>query len=384
MTSIKTICFAMDYHHTERMGGAEVQAWLLAKELARRGYIVNYICHSISGNSGQTQFVDGVTIHWLRFYNHFKWMTTSQYYSTLRRLRPDIIIQRYTSFTTGILGIYARLNNIQFAWICCDNAIPFKWFFLKNQIVANSRLHVSYIKGLVFLFNAMIYDISRHIGMRYATTYFTQNQEQYNNVYLNFKKRSFRIISGHDLSVIPIKDVCNTQRNKIVLWVGNLGKNKRPEKFIELANMNENSDLKFVMIGRLVENNKKELFTNAPQNFNWLGELPFDEANKWFTEAIAFVHTSNELYVGFPNTFIQAWLNGVPVITLHVNPNKVITRYDLGCVCKTVEEMSDALNSLLADRDEYYKRSKRIATYARENHSIEKAVDSLLNNLNCM
>jgi len=63
-----------------------------------------------------------------------------------------------------------------------------------------------------------------------------------------------------------------------------------------------------------------------------MGKLPFEETLKIFDGATLFVNTSKSESEGFPNTYIQAWLRGVPVISFDVDPDGVIAKNGLGKV----------------------------------------------------
>ncbi|WP_445871573.1 glycosyltransferase family 4 protein [Candidatus Jordarchaeum sp.] len=370
----------MPYHILEnRGGGAEVQAWLLAKELARRGFEVSYIAQSVRGKAGKIERINGVTIRWVRYAHYFRWANGWEYYRALRIVDPDIVVERMTSFVTGIIGFYKEKYGKKFAWICTDNESPRRWHFLKNQIKTNKANKVGTLKSLVFLLNAIIYDLSRHYGMKKVTWVFTQNESQKKLLKREFGLASFEMLSGHEIPehVFPIEQRLS---NKIILWVANLGPKKRPELFIELARISENKDLKFIMIGgRDDKEYIRKLFKDVPNNLLWLGRLPFDETLSWFDKATAFINTSPT--EGFPNTFVQAWVRGIPVITLGVNPDGIIEKYYLGYVASDEKEALKFLIFLIGNPDNYKRISKNAFFYASKNHSIKVAADNFLKTL---
>jgi glycosyltransferase involved in cell wall biosynthesis len=122
----------------------------------------------------------------------------------------------------------------------------------------------------------------------------------------------------------------------------------------------------------------KRLFKNKPDNLVWLGRLPFDETLRWFDQAAFFINTSFHDVEGFPNTFIQAWLRGVPVITLGVDPDGVIKRYNLGFIAKNAKDAMSYLDYLTNNKDVYKKISEDAVRHANKNYSISAAADNFL------
>ncbi len=368
----------MSFHILEgRGGGAEVQAWLLAKELARKGHQVSCIAQSITGKQGQEKNIDGVKIRWIRYAKYFRWSNGLDYYIALKDLDPDIIIQRKTSFLTVIIGYYAKKYNKKFVWICTDNASPVKWLFWKRQKQINKREEANPLKASVFLFNAFIYDVSRHWGMKHITYPFTQNAEQEQALKRAYNLDSHRMISGQQPPSKPGLPPKNKLSEAIVLWVANLAPLKRPETFIELARLAESTDLRFIMIGSRGDSDYlKVLFKDQPGNLEWLGRLSFDETLNWFDRAAFFVNTSTS--EGFPNTYIQAWLRGIPVLSLGADPNDVIKKNSLGFIGKDVNELYNIIDIYRDCEDKYGEISERVKSYSWFHHSVDNMTNKFL------
>jgi len=374
------ICFVMPYHILEnRGGGAEVQAWLLARELARREYEVTYIAQRVDNKRGRLQMLDGVAIRWVRYAHYFRWANGWQYYRALKEANPDVVVQRMTSFITGVIGFYCKRHKKNFVWVCTDDEQTKKWHFLNSQIDINRKNRINIIKALIFLFNAFVYDLSRQWGMKRISYAFTQNEFQRKTLKEEFGFDSFLMISGHEIpqNIRPIEEKL---ANRIVLWVASLGQKKRPEKFIELAKIAEGSEFRFVMIGTKDDDLYiRRLFKDKPDNLTWLGRLSFNETLSWFDEAAFFINTSFPHIEGFPNTFIQAWMRGLPVISLGVDPDGIIEKHKLGCVARDVRGALNYVNYLINDKAAYKEISKNASRYAQEKHSISAMVDSFLN-----
>lgn len=104
------------------------------------------------------------------------------------------------------------------------------------------------IASLLYLPNATLIDLLRHYGMKYVSHAFVLNEIQKKHLKDEFGKESSLLRSGHQRASISLNST-KKFANKIVLWAGNLGENKHPEKFIQLANQLSNSSYRFVLLG---------------------------------------------------------------------------------------------------------------------------------------
>ncbi len=372
----KKICFVMPFHISQRGGGAEVQAWLYAKELAQRNYDVYYVAKSQLKKFSPINIIDNVKIYWIKDSVHFEWLNSIKYYKVLNKIKPDIIVQRMTSFVTGLLGLYTSRNKNKFIWICTGDPIPQKWYFIKRQKLLTKNSKKCFIIKWIFMLNALVTDLARNYGMKKVSVAFTQNEKQNYELKKSYRINSEKILPCTELTESNIENQ-GTINEKIILWVSNLSLNKQPELFIELAKLFDGIDFKFVMIGSRNEKLFTEnLFANVPKNLMWLGKLSYKDTLYWFDKAYVFVNTSG--YEGFPNTFAQAWIRGIPVITLGIDPDALIRTHNLGFVTHSLNEMKEKILELSINKTVYNEFNTRIKKYAVENMTVEKAVNHFI------
>ena len=94
------------------------------------------------------------------------------------------------------------------------------------------------------------------------------------------------------------------------------------------------------------------------------GPVRYRDSGALFDRARILLNTST--IEGFPNTFLQAWVRGVPVVTFF-DPDGLVQRQPLGRVARSLDDMREAIRGLLendADRQALGRRARDFA--ARE------------------
>ncbi len=155
---------------------------------------------------------------------------------------------------------------------------------------------------------------------------------------------------------------------------------KQPEIFIRLAEkIGQHRDVSFEMIGRINAGNWHQQINAAmakTDRLNYVGELSHEEVNQKFCEGHILVNTSH--FEGFPNTFIEAWMRRVPVVSLNIDPDHIIERNKIGLVSKTFDRLCEDLLYLIEHNGIREKMGMDAYHYAHANHSAEKMVSSVV------
>ena len=209
-------------------------------------------------------------------------------------------------------------------------------------------------------------------AVRNAGAVVTQNESD---------REMFRETTGVNSIVIP-----NGQRmpelggktSDCVLWVGRSVGFKRTDVFLELAK--RCGGQRFVMICQKATGDDKyeELKAAAGEieNLEFIERVGFHEIDKYFLSARAYVNTSDA--EGFPNVFIQACKAAVPILSLNVNPDGFLDKYECGkCYGGDVEKMSRELGSLdvMLGEGENGQMGANGRRYVEERHDITKIVE---------
>lgn len=377
------ICFAQHFHLSERIGGAEVQSWLLAVEMARRSHEVSYVCESLTGREHTTEKREGVSIYWLPRRPLLEIPNALAYFRVLTRIAPDVVIQRFTSLYTGIAGRYCRSRQIPFVWICTDDQLPHRHAFRRLQSARNRDYQLPWWKGIVLVCIAAIRDMAKNYGIRNATHPCSQNEHQHQSLLDEFGVVSRHFHSGHRVPELHAgKDV-----PPLILWVGDMSRKRRAELFVALAEASRELPVDFAMICKAYSRTEAtraaalQAYSSTNPRFRWLGALPLEEANAWFERATLYVHTSDPTLEGFPNTFVQSWLRSTPVISFGTDPGKVIVREGIWRVVSDVGAARAAINDFLSSADAAA-AGARARSYAATHHSIESVADLTMAMLN--
>lgn len=371
------VAFVMPWHISERGGGAEVQANYLAQELAERGFHVSYICQTTTSKKINTQEIIGrVNVCFLKPSGRFQWQDQNKYLIPLKNIQPNYILQRLSSNVTYVLGKYRSKNNCKLVWFCTDNKSPFSDFHFSKFKERSSIKSLGFLKYIIFAFSNKLMDYFRNKGMKQVDIAFSQNDFQKEQIKSNFGLESHRMISGHPIPKQSI-EISERYSNKTILWCANFGTHKRPELFIDLARKMEDTNYRFVMVGGHSDKNYvNHLLVNKPKNLTVTGQLSFDDALAYFNNATVLINTS--ISEGFSNTYIQAWLRGIPTIVFGADPDNVIINNELGYNISKTEEASKQINILFNYQEKYEKLAKNAYNYAIKNHSIEKMTDNFL------
>ncbi|EGV15978.1 glycosyltransferase family 4 protein [Thiocapsa marina] len=335
----------------EYFGGEAVQQTLLAKAFRDLGYAVSMVDRDFGQPDGEV--IDGIRV-WktmkegdglpgFRFF-HPRLTSVAR---ALRQADADIYYQSCAGVMTGAVAWFCRRNGRKFAFrIAHDtDCIPGK-----------------HILGRLKWRDAMIY----RYGIRRADLIASQSKIQSKLLKDNFQLKS-QIIN---LAVEPPSPADRgAERDIDVLWVNNIRDFKRPELVPELAK--RLPQFRFVMIGGQSREHEG-LYSDVENkcrtvpNLEFLGQVPYRQVNRYFSRSKVFVNTSDS--EGFPNSFLQAWIRGVPVVSFF-DPDQIIARKRLGAVPDSIEGMADTVAEILGNRNLIDGLSQNARDYAERHHS---------------
>lgn len=337
----------------EVAGGSESQLYLISRELKNEGFDVCFV----TSDFGQVpvEIKRGVRI--IKSYKPNEGIKILRFfypnmYSIMKALQianADIYHQRGAGALTGEVALFCSIKKRRFVFSTshdddCDLSI------LQRHNIISKYIY--------------------KFGLKKADKIITQTEHQHNLMRKNLNKESIVIKNGFPL---PEK-MLERADPPIVLWVGGIRKQKRPELFLKLAR--SIPDARFQMIGDPAGGkpyfDEIKISADKIPNLDFVGFVPFHEVNRYFDDASIFVNTS--VAEGFPNTFIQSWSKYAPTISLNVDPDECICKNELGFHSKTMENLIFHVRLLLNDNNLRKRMGENAKRYSEKEHDIKKIV----------
>lgn len=324
------------------VGGAELQQVEIASGLMRRGWDVSFVTRDFG--QGAFEEVNGIKVYGafakdegipvVRFF----YPRLVKLWGALKRAKADLYYTRTASFLPGILRQFCRGQNKKY---CFAGALDSD--FVPSELAINTGR------------DKWLYSY----GLKGADLVTVQSSEQ-----LKLAKKNYGIHPVILKNVLPSAEPNQLMKKVRVLWVATIRNRKQPMRFVALAK--EFPQYQFVMIGGAL-GTQQSLYddvvseSSAVSNLDFLGFQPFDEVERHFAQASLFVNTSNK--EGFPNTFLQAWRRGVPVVSI-LDPDEVIRTNVLGIVAEDEDELAQSVRMALELRHS----NEHIRNYFEKNH----------------
>ncbi len=309
------ICFLMISHWSGNLGGAEIQVKYIMDYLrSHTTHELSYICRKTSMSNEEE-----MPIYKIDFDNpvgkRFKIADRSRILKLLKQIQPDVIYTRVSSGYVGIASEYCQQYDCKLVYHIAhvEDVVPYS---------------PTSIGKLPKFFERMLYIK----GLKKADAVIGQATYQDELLKQHYGKNCKAIIPNFHPLPEAVQGLDPAAKKKI-LWIANLKESKQPEAFLKMAAaFSDCKDLEFIIIGALQQKKYETLPEQVASlpNVCYLGQKPIDEVNQLLEQAYVFVNTSMEGSEGFPNTYIQAWLRKVPVLTLHIDPDNIIQELGLG------------------------------------------------------
>ena len=331
------------------IGGAEVQQVRIAKWLKEKGYRVSFVTLDHGQPDGMD--CDGIKVFkayrkkegipGLRFV-HPRW---SGLWAAMARADAGVYYHRCAEAETGQVALWCRIHGRKFVSASAhDSDCDLKLLREKH----------ARIERVLYL-----------LGVRLADGITVQTKKQ-QDLFQRSMKRDTTLVRNCCWSVPegvrPDVTSASDRLNARALWVGRISStSKRFEWLLDVAE--RCPDITFDVVGAASGNSDcmVAMVERGEQlsNVNMCGAVPYAEMAAYYRRCNILCCTSE--YEGFPNTFLEAWRMGIPVVTTF-DPDGIVAANGLGWVAKSIDEvevyLKRALNSpkILAEASEAAKR----------------------------
>ena len=347
------ICFVMpkayplfDQNTEGVFGGAEVDLYLLATEFAKDpDFEIDFVVADYGHQP--IEYFDNVRVIKSIDFNQNSLTGAIRIWKALKLSNADIYINKTASLGAGLIACFCNRYSKSFIYRTASSRESDGRYIRDN-----------YIAGKAFKY-----------ALRNAKAVFTQNVMDHDNLQQTVGVDSVVIPNGHHLDELP------QQERRCILWVGRSADVKGPGKFLSLAR--RFPDERFVMVCQSATGDNKydRLLADAAQidNLQFHSKVPFTEVDSYFAKAKVFVNTSDT--EGFANTFIQSAKAAAAILTLNVNPDGFLDKYNCGrCAGGDEQKLSDDLAELLKD-NKYIELGQNGRKYVDQFHDITKIVE---------
>jgi glycosyltransferase involved in cell wall biosynthesis len=335
-----------------RAGGAERQMTLLARVLAERGHRVAHIVYPARDPVELPYPVD--LVYRGRYAGDRaivgRLLELGQILRALHAADARVTIVRTASPVVGVAALYCRLRR-------------------RRLVFSSANVSDFTLERMAGRLDRSLYGL----GVKLADAVVVQSDEQVALVRRAFPglRRVVRIRSFAERA--PAGAGEGRPEPPAFLWYGRFVSYKQPLEYLTLAR--SVPEARFVMIPVPDEASSEELSelrsaASEVPNLELREPLPHGELLRLLRSAVAIVNTS--ALEGMPNAFLEAWAQGVPVLTLQFDPDGVVERQGLGVSAHgSRDRFVEGAHELWRDRDDREELSQRVRAYVDKAHSLD-------------
>lgn len=332
-----------------RFGGIAVQLHLWMKEFHKNGWNVHALS-TVKNIIDENGFFFHKVHHIKKIDLFFNWI---EVYRIIRKVHPDIILIRGAQRVCYPLSIIGKKCGA--------------------KVILFGASDINFVPGKANVGNTLntkLYELAVHNTFDYIVT---QNRLQSQSLDKYFNKGSLIIPNIWSDNISK----ANKQEKKYdVVWVSNFRRLKRAEWILYAAE--QLPQYRFAIIGGPNDAAYYDEISEAASKLNnvdFLGSKSLDESSQVIACSRILACTSE--YEGFPNTFLQAWAVGIPVIST-VDPNNIILEHTTGCIINNEEDLIKKILLLLHDPSLYSTLVSNIEEYFASAHSATAAYKKLM------
>lgn len=342
------------------VGGVERQTSLMAKWFAARGHKVSLV----TWDEGQPEncIIEGVHVikmcrpsvglPGVRFF-YPRWTSLNK---ALKKADAEIYYQNCGEYITGQVALWCRRNKRLFAYSS-----------------ANDTDCTPELPAMHTIREKILYKY----GLRHADTIITQTKTQQQML-----KNGFNLSS----TVLPMpcpgpdtykyqQPVFTKSKPLRIGWAARISQEKRLELFVDAAK--RLPEVLFEIGGATTDEADNDyaspILTAAASLPNVIlhGRIARENMPDFYRKLDLFCCTS--AYEGFPNTFLEAWSHGLPIISTF-DPDNLISERELGAVVTDADSLVEGIHYFMKKTEELKLASARTREYYLQNHTVDEVM----------
>lgn len=357
------VCMFIGFYPLQK-GGAEYQSKLIALYLKQS---VDVFFISYGHDRDDVIVADGFRVYCLKRPTQIErfslyYFSSRKIFHILKKECPDVIYQRVlNSYSYHLARISAKISCELLIHIADNYCLAFNQNF--RDLVRRfffRRLRHYHNKGLV--------------GFITQTVAQTSLLRSYN---IN------PIIQVYNFHPLPLEVNLNSRvrfMNRRIIWIGSVRPVKNFELFLQIVRTFAGQDVDFYMVGRFDDSAYSAKLRNEASryhNLNCYGELENNDVNQILKDCTLLINTSYS--EGFSNTFIQAWMRGIPVISFSSDPDELISKNNVGfCAQGDFASLINSIRVYLNDFGMYESTSMRCIEFSGKLFALENNISNLI------
>jgi glycosyltransferase involved in cell wall biosynthesis len=271
-------------------------------------------------------------------------------YRTMTRIDADVYLHAGAGVEVGAYALICRLRRKRFVFVVASPADlarpsgevagPLRWLF--------------------------------PLGVRLAHAVVCRTREQQELLRAGYGREGVLVTTGFPMEVLSRRDAGG---EPTILWVGRAHPLKQPDLFLDLAErLPDQRCTMVIMRDPAHEDLLKRVRerANRSRNMAVYEDVPFDRIDRFFEQAALLVNTST--HEGFPNTFIQAAMHCIPIVSWRVDPDGILEHYRMGrCASGSFDRLLAAVRELGGSAALRKDMGERAGAYARAQHDLRES-----------
>lgn len=339
--------------------GAEMDLYFIARELSQHD---RYAVSFVTGDFGQPaqEIIGRITViksfrtnltglarQWYKFF-----VSLPKFWHALSAANADVYIQEGAGLETGVIALFCRLRRRLFVY----------------RVASTIDCNGVYRRQSPLLGRWYEY------GLRRANVVIAQDQEESELLHRHYQITA--TIIPNTTPIPPESELLPLDQRQHILWISRLVKMKHPEIVLDIAQ--HFPDERFVLVTSPDNNDlsfAREISARAARipNVTLLPRMPSEQLQDWYRKAKVFLSTSE--FEGFPNTFIEAGKYGVPVLSLTVDPNGLLSDQRFGQSASGHQQaFIEQIRAWLQDSSRRQRSGSDFRHYVQDHHDITRVI----------